>query len=84
VDEVDEIGFGDHAVALHLAAPDLDVAQRARGDVGLQGFDRAAELRGGLAWGKQVVHHATTRGLARSSASISASATRIPCRRRLI
>jgi hypothetical protein len=48
VNEGLEIGFGEHAARMLLAAADRHVAQRAGGDVLVNDLDRAMQPRGGL------------------------------------
>jgi hypothetical protein len=54
LDEGFEIGGGEHAAGTLLPLPYPHIPQRARGDVGVEGFDRATQFRGGLAGGEKI------------------------------
>jgi hypothetical protein len=50
-----EIGIGEHLARALAAVADDDIAQRACGDVAVEGLHGAAESRSGLAGGAQAV-----------------------------
>jgi hypothetical protein len=53
-----EIGVGVHAALTAFAVTDVDISERAGGDVAVEGLDRATELGSGLRSGEK----ATGRG----------------------
>jgi hypothetical protein len=50
-----EIGIGEHFARAPLAVTDGDIFERTGRDVGIEGFDRAAELGSGLGGGLEPV-----------------------------